>query len=62
MKLLRTDKMVDLYEAIEPYIEFTDKEYELRSKFPNRGYDKEENDDLEKLGLAPSSALVVHSK
>lgn len=61
VKLLRTDKMADLYEAIDPYVEFTDKVYELRSKFPNRGYSKDEGDDLEKLGLAPSSALVIHT-
>lgn len=62
VKLLRTDKMAALYDAIEPYIELSDKAFELRSKFPNRAYDKAETQNLEELGLAPSSALVVHSK
>merc|ERR1711939_471246 len=54
VKLLRTDKMAALYEAIEPYIELNDKAFELRSKFPNRPYDKGETQNLEELGLAPS--------
>ena len=61
VKLLRSDHMTELYEAIEPYIEFNDKKFELRSKFPNRAYSKTETATLEELGLAPSSALVVHS-
>merc|ERR1719230_2161910 len=62
VKLLRSDKMSSLYEAMEPYIEYNDKAFELRSKFPNRAYGKGETQNLEELGLAPSSALVVHSK
>lgn len=62
VKLLRTDKMAALYEAVEPYIELNDRAFELRSKFPNRAYEKGETQNLEQLGLAPSSALVVHSK
>jgi len=40
VKLLRTDIMSDLYDAVDPNIEFGDKEYELRSKFPNKEYSK----------------------
>ena len=61
VKLLRSDQMSELYEAIEPYVEFNDKKFELRSKFPNRAYSKSDSATLEELGLAPSSALVVHS-
>lgn len=32
--------MSDLYDAVDPYIEFSEKEYELRSKFPNKEYSK----------------------
>ena len=62
VKLLKTDKMDLLYDFITPYVEFDDKPYELRSKFPNRAYAESETKNLGELGLAPSSALVVHSK
>ena len=42
VKLLRTDKIDMLYDYVTPYVEFDDKPYELRSKFPNKAYD--END------------------
>lgn len=62
LKLLRTDKMDLAYDFISPYIEFTDKPFELRSKFPNKAYAENESKTLEELGLAPGSALVVHTK
>lgn len=42
VKLLKTDKIDLLYDFVTPYVEFDDKPYELRSKFPNKAYD--END------------------
>jgi len=42
VKLLKTDKMELLYEYVAPYVEFDDKPYELRSKFPNRAYEEKE--------------------
>lgn len=62
VKLLKTDKIDMLYDYVTPYIEFDDKPYELRSKFPNKAYDENDQKSLAELGLAPSSALVVHSK
>jgi len=62
VKLLRTDKVDLLYDYVSPYVEFSDKPYELRSKFPNKAYDEHGQKTLEELGLAPSSALVVHTK
>ena len=38
VKLLKTDKMDMLYDYVTPYIEFDDKAFELRSKFPNRAF------------------------
>lgn len=61
VKLLRTDKIDTVYHFVGPYIEFTDKVYELRSKFPNKAYAAKDHKTLEELGLAPSSALVVHN-
>ena len=62
VKLLKTDKMSLLYDYVSPYIEFDDKPYELRSKFPNKAYEENEVKNMQDLGLAPSSALVVASK
>ena len=62
IKMLRKDKVEALYDYVQPYIEFDDKPFELRSKFPNKAYLKNETKTLEELGLAPSSALVVQSK
>ena len=62
IKLLKTDKMDMLYDFVTPYAEFSDKPFELRSKFPNRAYAESEGKNLAELGLAPSSALVVHTK
>ena len=59
VKMLKSDKMDALYDFIDPYVEFSDKKYELRSKFPNRAYSIKETQNLGELGLAPSSALVV---
>jgi len=44
---------------VSPYIEFDEKPFELRSKFPNKAYSKDEAKNMEELGLAPSCALVV---
>lgn len=62
VKLLKTDKMSLLYDYVSPYIEFDDKPYVLRSKFPNKAYEENEVKNMQDLGLAPSSALVVASK
>jgi len=62
VKLLKTDKMSLLYDYVSPYVEFDDKPYELRSKFPNKAYEENEVKNMLDLGLAPSSALVVASK
>ena len=62
VKLLRTDKIDLLYDFVSPYSEFSDKPFELRSKFPNKAFDVNDAKTLEELGLAPSSALVVHTK
>lgn len=51
-----------LYDYVNPYVEFSDKPFELRSKFPNRAFAESEEKNLLELGLAPSSALVVHTK
>jgi len=42
IKLLKTDKMEHLYDYVNPYVEFSDKPFELRSKFPNRAYSESE--------------------
>jgi hypothetical protein len=59
LKLLRTDVMASVYEHINPYVEFSDKKYEVRSKFPNKAFAQDDSKSLEELGLAPSSALVI---
>mmetsp|Transcript_16067 Transcript_16067/g.27113 ORF Transcript_16067/g.27113 Transcript_16067/m.27113 type:complete len:145 (-) Transcript_16067:17-451(-) len=61
VKLLRSDKIAKLYESVQPYIEFDEKQFYLRTKFPNRAYEKSESASLQELGLAPSSAMVVQS-
>ena len=38
VKVLKTDKIKTVYEAINPYIEFSEKSHELRSKFPNKAF------------------------
>ena len=53
--------MAALYDFVDPYVEFNDKKYELRSKFPNKAFKKDETANLGELGLAPSRALVVQS-
>jgi hypothetical protein len=42
LKLLRTDNMALVYDHIQPYIEFPDKPFELRTKFPNKAYAENE--------------------
>ena len=54
--------MAQVYDYIQPYIEFPDKPFELRTKFPNKAYAENETQTLEQLGLAPGSAMVVHTK
>jgi hypothetical protein len=61
VKLIKTDKIGRVYELVKPYVEFEDRKFELRTKFPNRGFERGETKDLGELKLAPSSALVVHS-
>ena len=57
MKLLRTDNMEMLYNFVTPYIEFDDKPFVLRSKFPNRAFTEDEEGTMASLGLAPNYAL-----
>lgn len=62
VKLLRTDKMDSLYDFVSPYAEFDDKPFVIRSKFPNKAFEINEQKNLEELGLAPNCALVLQSK
>lgn len=57
VKLLRTDNMETLYGFVEPYVEFSDKPFVLRSKFPNKAFKINEDENLQELGLAPNYAL-----
>ena len=61
VKLLRSDKMQQVYDYVHPYVESAEKPYEIRSKFPNRAYARQESKTLEELGLAPSCALVIQN-
>ena len=38
VKLLKTSKILEVYKLIDPYIEFNDKMFELRCKFPNKAF------------------------
>jgi len=62
IRVLRSDQMQKIYDMVLPYIEHTQKAFELRSNFPNRAYERKDKKSLEELGLAPSSALVIHSR
>lgn len=53
--------MALLYDFVTPYIEYDDKPFVLRSKFPNKAFTKQETQNLEQLGLAPNYALQVQS-
>jgi len=45
--MLRGDKVDALYDFVNPYVEFSDKEFQIRSKFPNRAYEINESQTLE---------------
>ena len=38
LKLLTTDKIAAVYQAVKPYIENKGKEFIVRTNFPNRAY------------------------
>jgi len=42
VKLLRKDKMDSLYDFVTPYVEFDDKPFVIRSKFPNKAFEIDE--------------------
>lgn len=46
VKLHKEATMKEVYEHVHPYVEFPDKPYQIRSKFPNKAYSK---DDLKTL-------------
>ena len=48
-----------LYNFVTPYIEFDDKPFVLRSKFPNKAFKEDEEGTMASLGLAPNYALQV---
>jgi len=62
LKLLITDRVDKVYQAIKPYIENKGKPFEIRTTFPNKAYAEDDTKTLKELGLAPSSALVVQLK
>ena len=59
LKLLITDKVAKVYQAVKPYIENKGKSFEVRTTFPNKAYAEDDTKTLKELGLAPSSALVI---
>jgi len=36
-----------VYDYINPYVEYSDKQYEVRSKFPNKAYKIDDQSSLE---------------
>lgn len=59
LKLLTTDKIESVYKYVKPYIESKGSDFELRTNFPNKAYEKADVKTLQELGLAPSSAMIV---
>ena len=60
VKMLVTDRIAQVYEYVDPYIEGAPgAPFELRTNFPNKAYDRNDQRTLKELGLAPSSALII---
>ncbi|TNV79330.1 hypothetical protein FGO68_gene11922 [Halteria grandinella] len=61
VKLLITDKIEALYQAIIPYLENRENRHRIvvRTNFPSKAYQRGEQKNLKELGLAPSCALVI---
>jgi len=61
VKVLVSDQIILIYKLVKPYLENKDKAFKLRTNFPNKAYEQNEDKNLKELGLAPSCALVVQS-
>lgn len=62
VKLAIGDKIGTVYSAVRPYLESKEnsKKFVLKTNFPNKVFEEMDARNLKELGLAPSSALVIH--
>merc|ERR1712100_70110 len=51
LKMLATDTIAKVYDAVNPYSESSDSKFELRTNFPNKVYSRGDAKTLKELGL-----------
>lgn len=59
LKLFVTDKISVAYSVLKNYTEGKNISFVLRTNFPSRSYELNEQKNLKELGLAPSSAMII---